>query len=102
MSGCAFHVTGPVSENLVARDLAQYDHLRKRSSLLGSLAFFFVFVEKPRLSNDLTAFTRLCPLPFSFQLASFQPERFAPVAFKLQVKMLGRKRRRQNLVVIPE
>ena len=32
---------------------------------------------KPRLSSDLTAFTRLCPLPFCFQLASFQPERFA-------------------------
>jgi hypothetical protein len=87
--GCAFHVTGPVSENPVPQDLAQYDRLRKESSLLGSLAFFFVLVEKPRFSSDLTAFTRLCPRPFCFQLASFQPERFALLVGAVAVFNVG-------------
>ena len=69
----------PVSEKPADRDRGNGEVYEPY--LLDRLSFRTV--EKPRLSSGLTAFTRLCPRPFCVQLASVQPERFAPEALDL-------------------
>jgi hypothetical protein len=79
----------------VSQDLAQYDHLRKESSLLGSLAFFCLWK-----SLGFPVILQLLPGCAGDRFASncprSSPRGLLPWLLKLQVKMLGRKRRRHS------